>query len=687
MLNTTKKSKLFGFALALVSLALTVSAIAFPFWLEGPKRDNKYDQKSGLYAWPTPYSTPTPLPTFTQTVLGTATNTPPPTATLTISPTFSVSPTNTPFAGSPTNTYTSTPTPSSTETPSANTLFEDHEVGSLVDPQNYGDTGSGSAVTGPTASTVEAYSGSYSTHINVTSAGWGAGANWQSNYLVGGMGGYLDYTGAQSLEVWVWADQPVSFNVRWKEGMTNGGDLENWVSSGDTHPGGSTWVHFVFDIATMSEDDFGDPGCAGSCTSTGNNLMDLQDTNRFEVSIDPGVTNVNMYFDDINFTQAAAPTATITQTWTITNTPVASVPVDYEDFEVGSLASPGTPYGDVGSVITYGVVSTEAYTGTDSLEMNVTSAGWGAGFDFWSNYGSPTINANDAISIEFWIKTDQNIGFTVRVRENGDEGITVDNENWVSPGQNITADPGWQFVSISFGSFGEDDFGNGMCAPNCSAGGSGNNIMELGNLSRFQLQFDAGPIGALVYIDDIKFNVPNGTPTVAPSATFSPVPMDTPTPCVSTAFFFGKNIMGPTPHNFNSGYPDLSHYFAPSSGTAVSMSIYIGSFVDGTLEVMLYADNAGLPGALLASSGDSGTLTADSWNEIPIPAAAITSGQQYWLGFQRSPGSTTYLRKDSTLNAAWTTFTPQTYLYPPNPYPGSGGWDNSEWSIFVNFCL
>jgi hypothetical protein len=314
------------------------------------------------------------------------------------------------------------------------------------------------------------------------------------------------------------------------------------------------------------------------------------------------------------------------------------------------------------------------------MRMTVSSESWGAGINFESNYG--IIDASDALTLDFWMKSETDAMYTIRFRENG-SAASYQDENWISPDQSILAADGWKHFSVPISGFNEDGNGNGACQPNCNAG-FGNDTLELNAIRLIELHFNATLVGAVIRVDDIEFIVPDGTPTVGP--TFTPTPTGTvsPTPCVPSATF-GNTNLGSNPVNVNGNYPDLSHYVLASPGDAVSMSIYIGNVVDGTVQVLLYADSGGLPGALLSYSGDSGPLTADSWNTIPINQTYLAAGT-YWLGFQRSAGSTTWVHKDVVTDGAYSTFTPQTYLSPPNPYPLTGSLDDSAWSIFVNYC-
>ncbi len=72
---------------------------------------------------------------------------------------------------------------------------------------------------------------------------------------------------------------------------------------------------------------------------------------------------------------------------------------------------------------------------------------------------------------------------------------------------------------------------------------------------------------------------------------------------------------------------------ASMTGNVTSISVLVGD-VDGANPggaVAIYADNAGEPGALIASSAGQ-TLTADTYNTFPI-SASVTASTNYWLAY------------------------------------------------------
>jgi hypothetical protein len=135
---------------------------------------------------------------------------------------------------------------------------------------------------------------------------------------------------------------------------------------------------------------------------------------------------------------------------------------------------------------------------------------------------------------------------------------------------------------------------------------------------------------------------PTRTSTPTPTRTSTPTPTRTSTPEVTAA---------PTPTTAPSGgtlgltsvgavldWSD-AHYMTGSrvvTGAqpfvATSMSAYVGpvqAAPNNQFSLAIFADNAGQPAALVAQASN-GTLTANSWNTLPI-AAALSPNTAYWL--------------------------------------------------------
>jgi hypothetical protein len=83
----------------------------------------------------------------------------------------------------------------------------------------------------------------------------------------------------------------------------------------------------------------------------------------------------------------------------------------------------------------------------------------------------------------------------------------------------------------------------------------------------------------------------------------------------------------------------LSKFTAGKTGTADTFRVNCSG--NGNVKVALYADNAGLPGALLGAVNDS-TSVGSGWNNITFPATNLTADTAYWLGANSSAGIICY---------------------------------------------
>jgi hypothetical protein len=70
------------------------------------------------------------------------------------------------------------------------------------------------------------------------------------------------------------------------------------------------------------------------------------------------------------------------------------------------------------------------------------------------------------------------------------------------------------------------------------------------------------------------------------------------------------------------------------SGQVLSASAYLGSSVSGNMRIGLYADNAGEPGALIATTEEKAFTATSSghWEELTFSSPPPTvEGVKYWL--------------------------------------------------------
>ncbi len=93
----------------------------------------------------------------------------------------------------------------------------------------------------------------------------------------------------------------------------------------------------------------------------------------------------------------------------------------------------------------------------------------------------------------------------------------------------------------------------------------------------------------------------------------------------------GSQTVGGSLDNNSAGSAEAFGTTATSTGSVGSLTVYLDATSKATKVVAgLYTDNAGRPGTLLAQ-GSTSTPTAGAWNQIALPAVAVTAGTKYWI--------------------------------------------------------
>jgi hypothetical protein len=103
-----------------------------------------------------------------------------------------------------------------------------------------------------------------------------------------------------------------------------------------------------------------------------------------------------------------------------------------------------------------------------------------------------------------------------------------------------------------------------------------------------------------------------------------------------TSNVLGYQSIGGTTDSSCSNYASACRFTMPGeNGTASVMSVYVagplGAAPNNKFQMAIYTDAGGKPGSLLASTA-SGTLTANSWNTLPI-TGSLTANSTYWLAY------------------------------------------------------
>jgi hypothetical protein len=82
---------------------------------------------------------------------------------------------------------------------------------------------------------------------------------------------------------------------------------------------------------------------------------------------------------------------------------------------------------------------------------------------------------------------------------------------------------------------------------------------------------------------------------------------------------------------FTHGVPYAHQWTALTTGTSIEFEVYLDSTnMSSNIQVGLYADNSGDPGALLASASKTSGITNGGWNAVNVNTS-VTAGTTYWL--------------------------------------------------------
>ncbi|MCK9620159.1 MAG: Ig domain-containing protein, partial [Methylobacter sp.] len=105
----------------------------------------------------------------------------------------------------------------------------------------------------------------------------------------------------------------------------------------------------------------------------------------------------------------------------------------------------------------------------------------------------------------------------------------------------------------------------------------------------------------------------------------------------------GLTIQGSVLDSWASNHLNGSKVTTSSGGTINSLSVYVGGIdalsSNQSYQLAIYTDNANKPGTLVASSA-TGTLTANSWNTLPI-TATLQPNTPYWLMYNTNGRTST----------------------------------------------
>ncbi len=151
----------------------------------------------------------------------------------------------------------------------------------------------------------------------------------------------------------------------------------------------------------------------------------------------------------------------------------------------------------------------------------------------------------------------------------------------------------------------------------------------------------------------------------------------------------GITTIGATPDSADSNYINATRFTMPNeTGTATSMSVYIaapiGTSPNNQYSMAIYADSAGVPGTLVASTAN-GTLTGNAWNTLAI-TATLSPNTTYWLGYNTNGAASAQNNLvGSTGSTGQTKWRVQTFGTWPTTFGAVAGSSSFAASIYVTY--
>ena len=164
--------------------------------------------------------------------------------------------------------------------------------------------------------------------------------------------------------------------------------------------------------------------------------------------------------------------------------------------------------------------------------------------------------------------------------------------------------------------------------------------------------------------------------------------------CAGTArgetLTFGKTRIGATKQVFSANRKRVNRYSLPVTGTVSQLSIYlepVGVAGLQSLQGVLYADSAGVPGALLASSAVRrfSSSEAAGWYALSFATPIELSAGSYWIGvLTGETGKVAGYRYDSVAGAR--VYNRDIFTSgPSNPFGGEDFTDSEQMSLYATY--
>jgi hypothetical protein len=148
----------------------------------------------------------------------------------------------------------------------------------------------------------------------------------------------------------------------------------------------------------------------------------------------------------------------------------------------------------------------------------------------------------------------------------------------------------------------------------------------------------------------------------------------------------GRNTIAAGSDFGDMNYINATRVMSPHTGVANVLWVYVRQVdADPThrhFQMAVYGDNNVLPSTLLAASAVK-TLTANSWNSVPI-AVALNAGTTYWLAYNTDAlDSNANNFATSPVPGAKSVYVSRTFGSYPSSFPSLEGQDTDSFSMYL----
>jgi len=106
-------------------------------------------------------------------------------------------------------------------------------------------------------------------------------------------------------------------------------------------------------------------------------------------------------------------------------------------------------------------------------------------------------------------------------------------------------------------------------------------------------------------------------------------------------------------YNKQNDFTNLFRFTAPSNMSIDTTEVFVQSGNGGRIKMAVYADQGGLPGSLLATSGEVASAVT-GWNAASLSTSlSLTSGTAYWLAFNTNSSTLRFAYRPETGTTRW----------------------------------